>query len=73
MTKPQRVIAAGHPLICQVCKGGTFEHRTMTLTTSGIANSGFNKRAELAVCTTCGHVTTFLAGSPLTWVPQDGP
>ena len=71
MSTSQHLEAAGHAVSCPVCGGDTFDHRTTTLTTSGIANSGFNKRGELAVCETCGHVHTFLAGSPLTWRPVE--
>ena len=62
-----RVSSAGHGLTCVVCQGARFDRRTMTLLTSGIANSGFNKRGELAVCATCGYVHTFMGGTPLDW------
>jgi hypothetical protein len=65
------VSSAGHRLICFVCQADTFERRTMTLTTSGIANSGFNKRGELAVCATCGYVHIFMGGTALTWEPVE--
>jgi hypothetical protein len=42
----------------------TFERRTMTPLTSGIANSGFNKRGEIAVRATCGDVHAFMGGTP---------
>jgi hypothetical protein len=61
------VSSAGHQLTCQVCQGDAFDRRTMTLLTSGIANSGFNKRGEIAVCGTCGYVHTFMGGTPLDW------
>ncbi len=67
MKDPERVSAAGHPLICFVCQGDEFERRTMTLLTSGLANSGFNKSSEVAVCATCGYVHTFFQGAPLDW------
>jgi hypothetical protein len=62
-----RVASAGHPLTCFVCRGESYERRTMTLNTSGIANSGFNKRGEIAICATCGYVHTFMGGTPLAW------
>jgi ribosomal protein L37E len=68
MKGPQRVHVKGSPLTCQVCGAETFDHRTATLTTSGIANSGFNKRSDLAVCSECGYVHTFLDGR-LEWEP----
>jgi hypothetical protein len=63
----ERVSAAGHQLVCFVCRGDEFERRTMTLVTSGWANSGFNKSGELAVCARCGYVHTFFQGAPLVW------
>jgi len=71
MTELFRVSSAGHRMTCSVCHGDTYHRRTMTLLTSGIANSGFNKRGEIAVCTTCGYVHTFIAGSPLAWEPAE--
>jgi hypothetical protein len=67
-----RVGSAGHGLSCFVCQGDTYERRTMTLLTSGIANSGFNKRGEIAICATCGYVHTFMGGTSLTWEPAEG-
>ena len=67
MTDTEHLVVAGRRFACLVCATDVFERRTMTLVTSGIANSGFNKRGDLAVCTACGYVHTFLAGSPLTW------
>jgi hypothetical protein len=63
----ERVTSAGHRLVCFVCQSDTFERRTMTLLTSGIANSGFNKSGQIAVCVTCGYVHTFMGGVPLAW------
>jgi hypothetical protein len=63
------VTAGGHALVCFVCQGDTYERRQMTLLTSMVANSGFNKRGEVAICATCGYVHTFMAGSPLDWRP----
>jgi hypothetical protein len=62
-----RVASAGHRLSCFVCGGESYERRSMTLNTSGIANSGFNKLGEVAVCATCGYVHTFMGGTPLEW------
>jgi hypothetical protein len=42
----------------------------MKLATSGFANSGFNKQADGAVCTTCGYVHTFL-GADIGWTRLD--
>jgi hypothetical protein len=67
-----RVSSAGHPLTCFVCRTDIYERRTMTLNTSGIANSGFNKRGEVAVCDTCGYVHTFMGGTRLDWRPVEG-
>jgi hypothetical protein len=67
MKDTDHLVVAGRRLACLVCAADVFERRTMTLVTSGIANSGFNKRGELAVCAGCGYVHTFMAGSPLTW------
>jgi hypothetical protein len=69
---PERVEVAGRELSCLVCQGGRFVHRTMKLTTSGLANSGFNKQADAAVCLTCGHVHTFL-DADITWTRLDRP
>ena len=69
---PERVELAGRQLTCLVCRGGTFVHRTTKLATSGIANSGFNKQADAAVCVDCGYVHTFLGGN-LTWTRLDRP
>ena len=69
---PERVDVAGRELSCQICQGTTFVHRTMKLTTSGIANSGFNKQADAAVCVDCGYVHTFMGGE-LTWTRLDPP
>jgi hypothetical protein len=69
---PERVEVAGRQLSCQVCQGSTFVHRTVKLATSGIANSGFNKQADAAVCRECGFVHTFLGGT-LTWTRLDRP
>jgi hypothetical protein len=66
-----KVASAGHGLTCFVCGGSTYRRRTMTLLTSGIANSGFNKRGEIAICATCGYVHTFMGGTPLEWDPAD--
>ncbi|HET7071916.1 MAG TPA: hypothetical protein VFI40_13910 [Nocardioides sp.] len=68
-----RVSSAGHGLSCFVCRSDTFDRRTMTLLTSGIANSGFNKRGEIAICATCGYVHTFMAGTRLDWRPVEDP
>jgi hypothetical protein len=43
----------------------------MTLVTSGLANTGFNKSGQLAVCTTCGYVHIFFQGAPLSWQPVE--
>jgi hypothetical protein len=67
---PERVVVAGRRLTCLVCQGETFVHRTMKLATSGFANSGFNKQADGAVCTTCGYVHTFL-GADIGWTRLD--
>jgi hypothetical protein len=67
MSDFERVSAAGHQVICSVCQGDVFERRSMTLVTSGLANSGFDKSGQLAVCATCGDVHIFFQGSPLTW------
>ena len=66
-----RVGSAGHGLRCFVCQGDTYDRRTMTLLTSGLANSGFNKRGEIAVCATCGYVHTFMGGTRLEWRPVE--
>jgi hypothetical protein len=50
-----------------VCQGEVFERRSMTLVTSGWANTGFNKSGQLAVCVTCGYVHVFFEGAPLEW------
>lgn len=68
-----RVSSAGHQLVCFVCRGDEFERRTMTLVTSGLANSGFNKSGELAVCATCSYVHTFFKGASLIWQRVDDP
>ena len=62
----ERVTVAGRPLVCLICQGDTFVHRTMKLLTSGVANSGFNKTGDAAVCATCRYVHTFLGGT-LQW------
>jgi hypothetical protein len=64
-----RVSSAGHGLSCFVCRHDTFDRRSMTLLTSGIANSGFNKRGQIAICATCGYVHTFMGGTRLVWQP----
>ena len=67
----KRVSAAGHRVTCLVCQGDQFEQRSMTLVTSGFANTGFNKSGQLAVCVTCGFVHLFFQGSPLAWEPVE--
>jgi hypothetical protein len=62
-----QVSSAGHRLTCFVCQGDTYDRRQMTLLTSMVANSGFNKRGEVAVCSTCGYVHTFMGGTTLAW------
>lgn len=69
---PERVDVAGRQLSCLVCQSTTFVHRTITLTTSGFANSGFNKQGDAAVCQECGYVHTFL-GAQITWTRLDQP
>jgi len=68
----ERVTIAGRPLVCTICQGDTFVHRQLKLITSGLANSGFNKTGEAAVCATCRYVHTFL-GAELTWTRLDRP
>lgn len=68
-----RVSSAGHRLVCFLCQGEVFQRRTMTLVTSGWANTGFNKSGLLAVCATCGYVHTFFEGSPLDWERVETP
>ena len=69
---PERVTVAGRPLVCTICQGDAFVHRTLKLLTSGIANSGFNRTGDAAVCATCRYVHTFL-GADLTWERIDRP
>ena len=73
MKDHERVSSAAHELVCFVCQGDTFERRTMTLVTSGLANTGFNKSGQLAVCTTCGYVHIFFQGAPLSWQRVESP
>ncbi len=67
MSSGQQVVVAGRTLRCVVCGADTFSHLTVTLNTSGIADSGLNKRGELAVCSVCGYVHVFMG--TLVWQP----
>jgi len=60
---PGRMEVAGRPLTCVVCGGDTFTSRTVTLITSGVANSGLNKRADAVTCAGCGYIHQFVTGS----------
>jgi hypothetical protein len=61
--QPVRVTVAGRSLPCVVCDGDRFTVRSITLITSGFANSGANTRAEVATCAACGYLHQFVLGS----------
>ena len=63
---PVHVEVAGRALRCLVCDADVFTVRTITLITSGLANTGFNKQADVATCGTCGHLHQFVAGALVT-------
>jgi hypothetical protein len=71
MRQQYRVESGAHRLTCFVCGGEVFDRRSMTLLTSGLANSGFNKSGEIAICLGCGYVHTFMGGTRLDWEPVD--
>lgn len=60
------VDVAERGLQCLVCGGETFSVRPITLITSGIANSGLNKTADVATCSACGYLHQFVTGSLVT-------
>ena len=53
----------GQPLVCVVCGAEAFTKRSLTLITSGIANSGFNKEVDAVTCAACGYIHQFVLGS----------
>ncbi|WP_156391280.1 MULTISPECIES: hypothetical protein [unclassified Nocardioides] len=62
MKTPERMQVEGRALSCVVCEGGTFTRRTITLITSGVANSGFNKEVDAVTCSSCGYIHQFVRG-----------
>jgi hypothetical protein len=59
---PTRMMIDDRGLACVVCGGGTFTRRSVTVITSGAANTGFNKVADAVTCHSCGFLHHFVAG-----------
>jgi hypothetical protein len=60
----QRFSVAGIVVKCAHCGGGHFDDRSALLNTPGMTLLGLdwaNESATLLICTTCGHVSWFLA------------
>ena len=68
---PERVAVNGTALACQLCGGGEFEHRELTLDTTRLTPL-LSKGAVGAVCLACGYVHIFIRGN-LTWTRLDRP
>jgi predicted nucleic-acid-binding Zn-ribbon protein len=62
MPTPERMEVAGRLLACVVCGGDTFTKRSITMITSGLANSGFNKSVDAVTCAGCGYIHQFVLG-----------
>jgi hypothetical protein len=59
---PEPMAVKGRPLTCVVCGGVGFTRRSVTMITSGAANTGFNKVADAVTCGACGFIHHFVAG-----------
>ena len=59
---PERMVVEGRPLACVICGGDTFTKRNVTMLTSGLANSGLNKSADVVTCSSCGFIHHFVVG-----------
>ncbi len=62
MTESKRVEVAGKTLVCPVCSGDKFWHRTALLNTRGATFLGFdwaNREADNYVCERCKHMLWF--------------
>lgn len=54
---------SGHDLVCPVCKNDKFFERETLMNTPGMTFIGLewaNKRAQNAICSSCGYVFWFL-------------
>ena len=54
--QPVQIRVLDRPLTCVVCAGDEFTERTITVITSGVANSGLNKSAQAVACASCGYI-----------------
>lgn len=63
---PQQMAVGDRPLTCVVCGADAFTKRSITLITSGFANSGFNKEVDAVTCADCGYIHQFVLGSVTT-------
>lgn len=59
---PTRMMIDDRALACVVCGGGTVTRRSVTVITSGAANTGLNKVADAVTCHSCGFLHHFVAG-----------
>ncbi|WP_395691652.1 hypothetical protein [Nocardioides sp.] len=71
MRTPSRMLVADEPLACVVCRGDLFTRRSITLTTAGFANTGFNKEVDAVTCGRCGYIHQFVVGCVLEVPPEE--
>ena len=61
--EPTQMRVLDRPLTCVVCAGDRFTERSITIITSGFANSGLNKSGQAVTCAACGYIHQFVTGS----------